>query len=406
MCVSPTIIHRAVGNRYEPLEVACRHCWACRKNKVDDVVGRCLLELAESDWATALTLTYDDAKTPGEKRTVLHIEDMQRFLKRFRKSVSHCRYLVAGEYGSKRGRPHFHAVLFGKGQRPGQLGDGMNNLAQWPWGHVWVDNAVSEKSLRYVAKYLLKSVRKSKTKDENKFNAEWISYSNKPLLGYSAIVKMAERAARENLFPRSFRYRPPLSDPKRTYTLRGEARNVLLDHIFLNARPGLLIPETMERAVLAWRKSRHKRAWDNLAAPEKQKVLDNHLRARPASLRGNTRTLTRWLVERMEQENVTSIKEFSLRDPADYEFVRKAFGRDLTIFPPTLAEIGDSNTARALAGDGKASGGATVCAQNAPSDQRSLEKERRRPTHPGDRRSAGELQQVPPKKFKRKRRRT
>ena len=39
---------------------------------------------------------------------------MQRFMKRLRMKIGvPVRYLLCGEYGEKRGRPHFHILLFG-----------------------------------------------------------------------------------------------------------------------------------------------------------------------------------------------------------------------------------------------------------------------------------------------------
>lgn len=43
----------------------------------------------------------------------LHLEHLQKFFKRLRKKFGEgIRYFACGEYGSKNGRPHYHALLF------------------------------------------------------------------------------------------------------------------------------------------------------------------------------------------------------------------------------------------------------------------------------------------------------
>jgi len=60
-----------------------------------------------------ITLTYNPEHLPHDNS--LHHDHFQRFIKRLRKGLSPklIRYYMAGEYGEQRGRPHYHACIFG-----------------------------------------------------------------------------------------------------------------------------------------------------------------------------------------------------------------------------------------------------------------------------------------------------
>jgi hypothetical protein len=59
-----------------------------------------------------VTLTYDDRFLPEGGQLVY--SDFQRFIRRVRKKLNmRVRFYMAGEYGEKYSRPHFHAILFG-----------------------------------------------------------------------------------------------------------------------------------------------------------------------------------------------------------------------------------------------------------------------------------------------------
>ena len=75
-----------------------------------------------------ITLTYNDQhlpKVPGTDVPTLRLDHYQKFMKRFRKAHKGIdpdskgqypvRFYMAGEYGEKFGRPHFHACIFNFG---------------------------------------------------------------------------------------------------------------------------------------------------------------------------------------------------------------------------------------------------------------------------------------------------
>jgi len=72
-----------------------------------------MLEAADHDRKSFVTLTYNEQHLPAGD--ALHPADLQRFLKRLRKSVypDKLRYFAVGEYGEQTNRPHYHLALFG-----------------------------------------------------------------------------------------------------------------------------------------------------------------------------------------------------------------------------------------------------------------------------------------------------
>lgn len=338
MCVSPSYVWlQGIDGTYRQ-EVACKWCWSCQKNRVNDLVGRCLLEQAASDWSCALTLTYDDKKLDHPAQTkVIHKDDAQKFLKRLRKTLK-IRYLVAGEYGTKKGRVHFHLILFGKGNPP-PWPEGQCHIIQWQYGHSFVDWSVSEKSIRYIAKYLLKGAKRKKTRFDNRYNKEWVSYSTRPIMGENFIRDLAAQYAAERLFPHNFTYIPPGSNARRRYTLTGEGRWILFDEIF-QQWPEPKIPQKMEPTVLSWRKDRQRKAYEALSPSEQMKVLDMGVRRSVGLSYRDTQLFARFLADRMKDEGIGEIAEFRQAFPDDYAAVRAVYKRDLALFPPTSAESG------------------------------------------------------------------
>ena len=62
-----------------------------------------------------VTLTYK-GDVPGS--VTLLTADVQKFVRSLRKAGHKVRYMIAGEYGERKGRAHWHAVLFFKGKVP------------------------------------------------------------------------------------------------------------------------------------------------------------------------------------------------------------------------------------------------------------------------------------------------
>lgn len=275
MCVSPNYIVVTKVERPERLEVPCRECWACRLNRQNDLIGRGLADFAYSDAGIFLTLTYDDKKLQDPSQaTTIHKRDLQNFLKLWRKHVGKTRYIAAGEYGGKKGRTHFHAVLFTQGHCPVYP----KNIRFWdeqiwPWGHMWAE-PVTMKTIKYVAKYLIK---------QKESGEEWVTYSRFPLLGHDFCQEIAWQAAKQQVFPRDFNYYPPgyTGRPKLKFSFYGKAQETILDTIFDLWPEAYDVPKTpwMENALRRYKKIKARRSWDSLPMQDRAIYLDDDLRA-------------------------------------------------------------------------------------------------------------------------------
>lgn len=140
------------------VEMACRLCWQCLENRVNDWVGRSLAEVASSVTSVAITLTY--GRVAGEadhlNATVLTYSDVQKMIKRLRKSGVGVRYFVVGEYGTLKQRAHWHCILYFDQKIIFDMNKNIH-WKFWPHGHVYVDR-VTHASLRYILKYITKYV--------------------------------------------------------------------------------------------------------------------------------------------------------------------------------------------------------------------------------------------------------
>lgn len=190
--------------------VPCGHCMGCRLDQSRVWADRMLLELQDNDYkAIFVTLTYNNASIPhawhvGYNKfrdndesiyldedegwiasasgapTTLSVRDTQLFFKRLRKFFPgrKIRYFLAGEYGPKTKRPHYHAIIFGL-----TLSDfndlrvhDFNNLGQpryksetfqkiWSKGFC-ILAPVNWNTCSYVSRYTMKKIFKSENPSE------------------------------------------------------------------------------------------------------------------------------------------------------------------------------------------------------------------------------------------------
>lgn len=243
MCISPNSVWVQRGPKWEQQPVACRQCWRCKQNRVNDYVARAMAEASTSKASCTISLTYAPRDDLADK--VLHPRHFQLFMKLLRRAGHKVRYLVAGEYGDLKGRAHFHAILFfsdfadGNGPVPfyndrhleaPELSGAfcreipqkrMVHIREWPHGHISCDWSASEQSARYVCKYLLA---------DNKNNA-WFSLSKKPALGAAWFAQRAALARDLDVLPSSFEYLPPGGSRDKKYLMTGATRRDYLNAI-------------------------------------------------------------------------------------------------------------------------------------------------------------------------------
>ncbi len=171
----------------QTMEVACGSClgcrldhalmWACR------IVHESYLYL-DQQGNSFVTLTYRDPSECTEKQLKdgdyipsdysLRPADVQKFIRRLRKSVSHkIRYFYCGEYGDENQRPHYHVCLFNHAFQDQELFKDEEGFyiytsptltKLWPYGFHTVQELNFE-TAAYTARYALKKITGQKADD-------------------------------------------------------------------------------------------------------------------------------------------------------------------------------------------------------------------------------------------------
>lgn len=203
--------------------VPCGKCPACRMDYSRVWANRMLVELKDQDdEAVFLTLTYNAESLPytapdkdGRRYPTLSKRDLQLFWKRLRKQFpdKRIRYYIAGEYGPKTHRPHYHAIVYGlslshfqdlRFLRYNGLGQPYYTSPKletiWNNGYI-VLSEVTWHTCAYVSRYVLKKRGKLDkyvvaTGVEPEFNLS----SRKPGIGLLNAVDMIESGLSEFTF--------------------------------------------------------------------------------------------------------------------------------------------------------------------------------------------------------------
>lgn len=190
MCVNPRTLANGAS-------VACRECWQCKANWVNDWVGRCIAESLTAKACHSVTLTYgpDQAgRVDHERSALLTYSDVQKYMKRLRKNGHPLKFFAVGEFGSAKGRAHWHAILFWQGAVPEHVLGQRFNEKHWPHGFSHWDK-VNAHSVRYVCKYIQKDTRDT----ERQRN---VAMSKFPPLGSDYFAALARRYVSQGLAPR------------------------------------------------------------------------------------------------------------------------------------------------------------------------------------------------------------
>lgn len=112
------------GDVVAELSLPCGQCDGCRLERSRQWALRCMHEAKMHEQNCVITLTYNDEHMPYYQDLVY--EDFQKFMKRLRKRyggylpskrhqgpIRKIRFFMCGEYGEDKGRPHYHACIFG-----------------------------------------------------------------------------------------------------------------------------------------------------------------------------------------------------------------------------------------------------------------------------------------------------
>lgn len=145
-----------------PIPVPCGKCPQCKRRRVDNWVFRLLQEEKRATSAYFVTLTYATQTVPISDNgfMTLRKSDVQNYMKRLRKRClgANIKYYAAGEYGSKRKRPHYHIIVF-------NCPSDFDLREAWsldgsPIGEVHIGTCTGD-SIAYCMKYIDKSTWKS-----------------------------------------------------------------------------------------------------------------------------------------------------------------------------------------------------------------------------------------------------
>lgn len=183
LCKSPFMI----GS----LPCRCGRCICCRVNHRRTWTLRMMLEAKKHQENCVATLTYRNRRLP--KGGTLVADHVQRWIKRIRKDLApqKIRYFLAGEYGKRTARPHFHVVLFGIGRAIAGGVDGRGGLVRkhWWYGNTFVDG-LSDEAVSYVAGYVTKKLTNEERAKRN-VGREFIRMSLRPGIGAPAVGDIA-----------------------------------------------------------------------------------------------------------------------------------------------------------------------------------------------------------------------
>lgn len=194
--------------------VVCRKCNECLKARKNDWIARAVAESNTSKFTMAINLTYNSEtqhNIDGSK--VFQYGDVSAFLKNLRRQIKYwykkdgeVRFLCCGENGSKKGRVHWHLIIFtnvdltslGKFRcfkTKEKLGHNQNLLERrlhwslWKHGLVYLQQA-NQEGISYCLKYAFKDqfnvVKSQGTAREHKsevYSSSYFRMSKSPPIG-------------------------------------------------------------------------------------------------------------------------------------------------------------------------------------------------------------------------------
>lgn len=199
MCKEPTYDHE--GNM-----IWCRNCDICKQNRINDWIGRCIAESRYATRTDSVTLTYGPDENGNEDHlhsALLIYSDVQNYFKRLRKDGYKFKYLVAGEYGGKKRRSHWHMIIcwYGKSPKVEYFNETYRGHEYWtghgPNGHTFWE-PMTPSSVWYVCKY----IQKQQKDDPNAI----LRMSKKPPIGHEYFQWWAKEHVRQGITPKSLHY--------------------------------------------------------------------------------------------------------------------------------------------------------------------------------------------------------
>lgn len=230
MCINPIWINGA--------NIPCQKCWQCRENRVTDWVGRCVAESKTAFYSSVGCLTYgrdENYNIDHVRARNLIYSDVQKFLKLVRWWNVPLRYFVVGEFGSEKGRAHWHIVAFWQQKLPPKYQeykrydhyfDDFGRRIPWPHGFTeWEPAQLG--NIKYVMKYILKNY------DDIRHESV-MGLSRMPPLGYDYFRYLALLHVEQGLSPRDLYYGFPENRNKKGDTIKHYLRGASAWHYLRN----------------------------------------------------------------------------------------------------------------------------------------------------------------------------
>nr|QJB20169.1 MAG: replication initiator protein [Microvirus sp.] len=215
-CYSPTVVSYSIKNGKHLLDfqrikgddamrLSCGRCMACRLDYARQWAVRGEKErLLTNGESYFITLTYKEEALGFND---LSVRELQLYVKRLRKAFAprKIRYMACGEYGEKKGRAHYHLIVFGLPKLNDLVQDGYKNgittytsevlTKLWEYGKTVVGNA-DFAAISYVARYITKKINGKKSDDHylRKEDGlvrqkEFMLMSRKPGIGHAYLEK-------------------------------------------------------------------------------------------------------------------------------------------------------------------------------------------------------------------------
>lgn len=175
--------------------VPCGHCVLCRSKKVNILGVRNILQMCSEEYLPFfVTLTFNNKHLPEDKSLQTQTDIIQKFHKRLRRLLERSnyktdfKYFCVSEFGSKRGRLHYHCIYYNVDVRLRTYDYfhrqfTFERFINKAWNQGFVNCQVKKKdsSFSYLTKYITKGV----SGDNKKNTKSWKSIK----LGVSTLYK-------------------------------------------------------------------------------------------------------------------------------------------------------------------------------------------------------------------------
>lgn len=179
MCITPITIRK---NTPDQMMVGCGRCIPCHLNYCNQWQLRFTIHANHNPTFHCVTLTYDTMHTPyitasNDKKYMTlvkaHASNFFKTLrnnhvKRYGKNALKISYMIAGEYGDKFKKPHYHAIIFNA-----HIDD---ITTSWKHGHLYFGTSDLKATCNYALKYTLKS-RTWKNQKNYSYERPFVNFS-------------------------------------------------------------------------------------------------------------------------------------------------------------------------------------------------------------------------------------